>query len=179
MYVCIYVFLECRMKSSVAQVVKWLMKDELENVLFEMWCHNSTYYFGIWRECRKGTTKSRQCTHNLILWRVRVMFIPLWLPKEPDTISLEENSFMATAVNVLRCTSSRTPKGGHHAYPLTSSVPTSVQPLRRRIEHPLTLKSEQSARSLLKVPDILAQFKPNFDFFRQVSHGSLQYRIQL
>jgi hypothetical protein len=45
------------------------------------------------------------------------MFIPLRLPKEPDTISLEENSFVATAENVLRCASKRTRKGGHRGDP--------------------------------------------------------------
>ena len=34
-----------------------------------------------------------QCTCNVILWRVRVTFIPPRLPQEPDIILLEEIVF--------------------------------------------------------------------------------------
>ena len=61
-----------------------------------------------------------------MLWHVRVMFVPLGLPNEPDTISLEEDSFVATAVNMLRCASSGARKGGRRGCPLTLCCLTTI-----------------------------------------------------
>ena len=33
--------------------------------------------------------------NNNVTWRVRVKFIPLWLPYRPDTISLQDSTFVA------------------------------------------------------------------------------------
>jgi len=66
-----------------------------------------TYHDARSSECQKSTTlfiqppllgtlqeitwkQDRQCTYNVILWRVRVMFIPHHLSQPPETISLEE-----------------------------------------------------------------------------------------
>ena len=59
------------------------------------------------RDCQKSTTEfvqspligtlqeitwkqDMQCTYNVILWCVRIMFIPPHLSQPPETISLEE-----------------------------------------------------------------------------------------
>ena len=97
------------------------------------------------------------------------MFLPLNPPKEPDTILLEENSFVATAENELSCASKRTRKGGHCGDPWTSTVPTSVQLFCPLVEHPPTLHFEQSARSSYKVPDTWAIYRQNFDFLVRFS----------
>jgi hypothetical protein len=44
--------------------------------------------------CNDTVEQDRQCTYNILLWHVQVMFIALWLSYQLDIISLEENPFM-------------------------------------------------------------------------------------
>ena len=39
--------------------------------------------------------QARQCTHNVTLWHVRLMFVPPRLSKQRDTISIEESACTA------------------------------------------------------------------------------------
>jgi hypothetical protein len=39
--------------------------------------------------------EDKECTCNVTLWRVRVIFVPTWLLQQPEAISLEEGAFMA------------------------------------------------------------------------------------
>jgi hypothetical protein len=39
--------------------------------------------------------KCRQCTHNVIKWRIRVTFVPPRLSSKPNTISLDKGKFIA------------------------------------------------------------------------------------
>jgi len=38
--------------------------------------------------------KDWQCTYNVTLWHIRIMFIPSQLSQQPDTILLKHSDFM-------------------------------------------------------------------------------------
>jgi len=42
----------------------------------------------------QGGKKCKECTYNVKLWRVRVIFVPLWLLQQPEAIPLEDEAFM-------------------------------------------------------------------------------------
>jgi hypothetical protein len=45
--------------------------------------------------CCVNVYQCRPCTYDVISWRVRVMFVPPQLSKQPDTVSVEESAFVA------------------------------------------------------------------------------------